>query len=126
MAVIRALNGPKKSVGISALKILVKLLQKSLALARKPAAVDYFEGFGVSGKAAAAAALPEDVKQGHFAVIAVDNGKQKRFVVGLNYLSHPVFLRLLEHAAEEFGFDHQGALSIPCQWSELESILAHS
>jgi SAUR family protein len=33
-------------------------------------------------------------------------------------------LVLLEEAAEEFGFGHEGALSIPCQWREVEKLLA--
>ncbi|XP_021726604.1 auxin-responsive protein SAUR50-like [Chenopodium quinoa] len=68
--------------------------------------------------------VPEDVKDGHFAAVAVDGGEVKRFVVPLRYLTHPMFLALLEKAAEEYGFDHGGALTIPCNPSEIENILA--
>ncbi|KAF8403108.1 hypothetical protein HHK36_011202 [Tetracentron sinense] len=98
----------KKNNGIVKLKIVVKKLQRSLSLGRKTAS-----DFGNS------ASVPEDVKEGHFAVTAVDDGETKRFVVPLSYLTHPAFLRLLEEAAEEFGFDHDGALAVPCRWSEL-------
>ncbi|XP_008789546.1 auxin-induced protein 6B-like [Phoenix dactylifera] len=67
--------------------------------------------------------LPEDVKEGHFAVVAVFDEKPKRFVVSLSCLSHPVFLRWLELAEEEFGFQHEGALAIPCRPSDLEKII---
>ncbi|KAK9283429.1 hypothetical protein L1049_011671 [Liquidambar formosana] len=52
--------------------------------------------------------LPKDVKGGHFAVMAIDNGNPKRFVVHLRYLNYPAFLTLLEQAAKEFGFDQEG------------------
>ncbi|KAF7823352.1 auxin-responsive protein SAUR50-like [Senna tora] len=69
--------------------------------------------------------VPEDVKEGHFAVIAEDIGEMeaKRFVVPLSCLTHPSFLRLLEEAAEEYGFDQEGALTIPCRPKEIERIL---
>ncbi|GLU02535.1 hypothetical protein SLE2022_197820 [Rubroshorea leprosula] len=68
--------------------------------------------------------VPEDVKEGHFAVIAENGEEPRRFVVPLSCLTHPRFLKLLEKAAEEFGFNHDGALTIPCDPSELETILA--
>ncbi|XP_047320962.1 auxin-induced protein X15-like [Impatiens glandulifera] len=68
--------------------------------------------------------IPEDVKEGHLAVVASDNYIQlKRFIVPLGFLRHPSFVRLLEKAEEEYGFDHKGALMVPCQPSELERIL---
>lgn len=67
--------------------------------------------------------VPQDVKEGHFAVIAADGGEMKRFVGALSYLVHPRFLELLDKAAEEYGFDHEGALTIPCPPSELQKIL---
>ncbi|KAJ9554686.1 hypothetical protein OSB04_009300 [Centaurea solstitialis] len=70
--------------------------------------------------------VPEDVKEGHFVVIAadVDQEIRKRFVVPLAYLGRPAFQRLLEKAAEEFGFKHEGALMVPCRPTELEWMLA--
>lgn len=67
--------------------------------------------------------VPEDVKEGHFAVIAVHGNEPQRFVVPLSCLTHPRFIRLLEQAAEEYGFSHEGALAIPCRPAELERIL---
>lgn len=45
--------------------------------------------------------VPNDVKEGHFAVIAVEGEQIKRFIVPLRCLNHPSFLKLLELAAEE-------------------------
>ncbi|CAA0813544.1 SAUR-like auxin-responsive protein family [Striga hermonthica] len=68
--------------------------------------------------------VPDDVKEGHFAVIAEDNHELRRFVVPLSFLTHPSFVRLLEQAAEEYGFDRGGALTVPCKPVELEHILS--
>ncbi|XP_050363136.1 auxin-induced protein 15A-like [Argentina anserina] len=55
-----------------------------------------------------------DVPKGHFAVY-VGEGKKKRFVIPISYLSHPLFLDLLNKAREEYGYDHPtGGLTIPC------------
>ncbi|KAL1298674.1 hypothetical protein HN51_042982 [Arachis hypogaea] len=71
--------------------------------------------------------VPEDVKEGHFAVIAEGGGDDeeapKRLVMPLSCLRNPAFLRLLEQAEEEYGFDHEGALTIPCTPSQLQRIL---
>ncbi|KAK7404778.1 hypothetical protein VNO78_05736 [Psophocarpus tetragonolobus] len=69
--------------------------------------------------------VAEDVKEGHFGVIAKDIVEEpKRFVVPLNCLNDPAFLSLLEKAAQEFGFEQHGALTIPCRPCQLEMILA--
>uniref|UniRef100_A0A5B7AIA5 Uncharacterized protein n=1 Tax=Davidia involucrata TaxID=16924 RepID=A0A5B7AIA5_DAVIN len=117
MGKLRTSSGKKN--GIVKLKIVVEKLQKSLLLRKKSASnANEFEDVNDSTN------VPEDVKEGHFAVLAADDDKLKRFVVPLSYLTHPSFLRLLEQAAEEYGFDHEAALTIPCRPSELERILA--
>ncbi|KVI00099.1 auxin-responsive protein SAUR50-like [Cynara cardunculus var. scolymus] len=98
-------NG-KKNNGIK------KLMQKGLFLTKKRS-----ESF--SGQET----VPKDVKEGHFAVIASDDYNERKFIVPIAYLRCPSFLRLLERAAEEYGFDHEGALMIPCPPSELQWIL---
>lgn len=111
----------KRPTGIVKLKTAVEKLQKiGLLPGRRQESYDDFEdGFWDSQSN-----IPEDVKEGHFAVIAVDGEQLKRFVVPLNCLTHPRFVRLLEQAAEEYGFDQGGALAIPCRPSELERIVA--
>ncbi|XP_010241823.1 PREDICTED: auxin-responsive protein SAUR32-like [Nelumbo nucifera] len=114
----------RRSNGVVNLKVVVEMLQKSLSLTRRLLSYDSDETEAEISDESAQYSVPEDVKEGHFAVIAVDDGEPKRFVVALNYLTHPAFLRLLEQAAEEFGFDQEGALTIPCRPSEIERILA--
>ena len=43
-----------------------------------------------------------------------DGEEQQKFVVPVVYLNHPLFLSLLKQAEEEYGFDHKGAITIPC------------
>ena len=67
--------------------------------------------------------VPEDVKEGHFAVVAMRGEETKRFVVGLDYLTDPAFLKLLEQASEEYGFEQKGTLVVPCSPQELQKII---
>ncbi|PRQ24130.1 putative small auxin-up RNA [Rosa chinensis] len=49
-----------------------------------------------------------------------EDKKQKRFVIPISYLNHPLFQDLFNQAAEEFGFDPptgNGGLRIPCSES---------
>ncbi|KAG6607164.1 Auxin-responsive protein SAUR50, partial [Cucurbita argyrosperma subsp. argyrosperma] len=110
MAMFRTM---KRKIGI---RVVVEKLQRRLSRSRKSINGIHNEDFDMTR-------VPEDVKEGHFAVVAVDGEEAKRFVVPLSCLTHPMFLRLLEEAAEEFGFDHEGALAIPCQPSEVQRIL---
>ncbi|XP_040991116.1 auxin-responsive protein SAUR50 [Juglans microcarpa x Juglans regia] len=110
-------NGKKKN-GIVKLKIVVEKLQRSLSLVKKSSS--NCDKYDINSDMP----VPEDVKEGHFVVNAVEGDEPRRFVVPLSYLTHPTFVRLLEKAAEEYGFDHEGALTVPCRPSELERILA--
>lgn len=57
--------------------------------------------------------LPLDVPKGHFAVYVGEN--RSRYIVPISFLSHPEFQSLLQRAEEEFGFDHDMGLTIPCE-----------
>ncbi|KAB2035971.1 hypothetical protein E1A91_A04G156400v1 [Gossypium mustelinum] len=59
------------------------------------------------------------VPKGHFAVYVGDEEKNKRFVVPISYLKHPLFQALLRQAEEEFGFDYPvRGLIVPCAEEE--------
>ncbi|MBA0829117.1 hypothetical protein Goarm_013740, partial [Gossypium armourianum] len=47
-----------------------------------------------------------NVLKGHFAVYVGDEENNKRLVVPISYLKHPLFQALLNQAEQEFGFDH--------------------
>ena len=83
--------------------------------------MEYFVPLG--GKLQKSLSLFKGVKQGYLVVVATEGWKPERFVVKLGYLNNPEFLKLLKQAEEEFGFSHEGALSIPCQPDDLERII---
>lgn len=56
--------------------------------------------------------LPLDVPKGHFPVYVGEN--RSRYIVPISFLTHPEFQSLLQRAEEEFGFDHDMGLTIPC------------
>ncbi|KAI3460382.1 hypothetical protein Pfo_017045 [Paulownia fortunei] len=66
---------------------------------------------------------PSDVPAGHVAVTV--GSSCKRFVVRTTYLNHPVFVKLLVQAEEEYGFTNTGPLAIPCDESLFEEILRY-
>ncbi|KAL6521067.1 hypothetical protein OROGR_017636 [Orobanche gracilis] len=109
---------------LTSLKLLIKRLQNHLQLSRK---MDVFSrGFNESEGVGTNKMVPDDVKEGHFAIVAKNmnpDEKPTRFVAGLCVLKHPDFLRLLEMAEEEYGFRQRGALAVPCRPEELKRIL---
>ncbi|ONK61252.1 uncharacterized protein A4U43_C08F27780 [Asparagus officinalis] len=64
---------------------------------------------------------PVDVPKGYIPVYV--GIERRRFVIPTAYLGLPVFKLLLEKAEEEFGFDHEGALTIPCEIETFKYIL---
>ncbi|KAI4300306.1 hypothetical protein L6164_033698 [Bauhinia variegata] len=67
--------------------------------------------------------VPDDVTEGHFAVLAIKGEEIKRFIIELDYLNDPAFLGLLDMAEEEYGFRQKGALAVPCRPQEVQRIL---
>ncbi|KAH0646124.1 hypothetical protein KY284_034008 [Solanum tuberosum] len=57
--------------------------------------------------------LPVDVPKGHFAVYVGEN--RTRYIIPISFLSHPEFQCLLRRSEEEFGFDHDMGITIPCE-----------
>lgn len=107
----------KALVMLRLFNVLIEKLQKSISVSA-PREPDQLK------KALeAAAVVPDDVTEGHFAVFAIKGEETKRFVVELDYLTNPAFLRLLEQAKEEYGFSQKGALSVPCRPAELQKII---
>ncbi|KAK4736296.1 hypothetical protein R3W88_010557 [Solanum pinnatisectum] len=64
-----------------------------------------------------------NVPKGCLAVLCVGKEEEKRFVIPMDYLAHQSFQVLLREAEEEFGFQQQGILKIPCQLSLFDKIL---
>lgn len=64
---------------------------------------------------------PPDVPKGYLAVYV--GPELRRFIIPTAYLSHHLFKVLLEKAEEEFGFDHAGGLTIPCEIETFKYLL---
>lgn len=64
---------------------------------------------------------PTTTPRGYLAMYVGE--ERRRFLVKTELLNHPLFSILLEKAEEEFGFDHKGPLSIPCDIALFEHIL---
>lgn len=60
--------------------------------------------------------------KGHFVVYVGD--EMKRFVVPTSYLKNPMFQQLLEKAEEEYGFDNQNGIVLPCDEPTFERLTA--
>ncbi|XP_057833402.1 auxin-responsive protein SAUR21 [Cryptomeria japonica] len=65
--------------------------------------------------------LTQVVPQG---CVAVHVGEeQKRYVIPIVYLYHPFITKLLKETEKEFGFHHQGLITVPCSTDDFEQIL---
>lgn len=63
-----------------------------------------------------------DVPKGCLGVVVGQGEKRQRFVIPVTYVNHPLFGSLLKEAEEEFGFDHDGPISIPCHVDEFRNV----
>ncbi|KAJ0967596.1 hypothetical protein J5N97_024513 [Dioscorea zingiberensis] len=65
--------------------------------------------------------IPKDVPKGHMVVYVGE--EYKRFVIRVSFLEHPLFRALLERAREEYEFNPDSKLCIPCDESIFIAIL---
>nr|GEV52955.1 auxin-responsive protein SAUR71-like [Tanacetum cinerariifolium] len=61
------------------------------------------------------------VPEGHLPVYVGD--EMERFVVSADLLNHPIFINLLNKSAQEYGYEQQGVLRIPCHVILFEQVL---
>jgi hypothetical protein len=57
--------------------------------------------------------LSKDVPKGHCA--AYVSSERSRFIIPTTYLNHSAFRELLEKGEEEYCFEYQMGLTIPCE-----------
>ncbi|KAL6581587.1 hypothetical protein OROMI_007510 [Orobanche minor] len=55
------------------------------------------------------------IPKGCVAITVGQGPDQQRFVIPVMYVNHPLFMDLLKEAEEEYGFDHDGPIIIPCR-----------
>ncbi|KAK7401641.1 hypothetical protein VNO78_13272 [Psophocarpus tetragonolobus] len=68
-------------------------------------------------RSSAAALVPE----GHVPIYVGD--EMERFVVCAELLNHPLFVKLLNDSAQEYGYQQQGVLRLPCRVFVFERVL---
>ncbi|KAL3614882.1 hypothetical protein CASFOL_040543 [Castilleja foliolosa] len=49
--------------------------------------------------------------------------EMERFVVSADLLNHPIFVKLLNKSAQEYGYEQKGVLRIPCHVFLFERVL---
>ncbi|KAI4316913.1 hypothetical protein L6164_024842 [Bauhinia variegata] len=96
----------RKSNKLAQTAVLKQILKRCSSLGKK-------QGYDDQG-------LPLDVPKGHFVVYVGEN--RSRYIVPISFLSRPEFQNLLQQAEEEFGFDHERGLTIPCEQVVFESL----
>ena len=62
--------------------------------------------------------------EGHVPVHVGDGSEAERFLVRAELLGRPALAELLGRAAQEYGYDHQGPLRIPCSPAAFRRALA--
>ncbi|XP_029124756.1 auxin-responsive protein SAUR71 isoform X1 [Cajanus cajan] len=68
-------------------------------------------------RSSSAAVVPE----GHVPIYVGD--EMERFVVCAELLNHPVFVKLLNESAQEYGYEQKGVLRLPCCVLVFERVL---
>ncbi|KAH1064744.1 hypothetical protein J1N35_029731 [Gossypium stocksii] len=58
--------------------------------------------------------------KGHFVVYV--GTEMTRFVIPTSFLNNPVFQQLLDKAAEEYGFNNQNRIVLPCDEFTFQSL----
>ncbi|KAL2512909.1 SAUR-like auxin-responsive protein family [Abeliophyllum distichum] len=96
----------RKSNKLSQTAVLKQIVKRCSSLGKK-------QGYDEEG-------LPLDVPKGHFAVYVGQN--RTRYIIPISFLTRPEFQNLLQRAEEEFGFDHDMGLTIPCEEYVFESL----
>ncbi|XP_057503393.1 auxin-responsive protein SAUR32-like [Actinidia eriantha] len=63
-----------------------------------------------------------EIPRGCVAVVVGQGKEQQRVVVPVIYINHPLFMKLLKEAEEEYGFDQKGPINIPCHVDEFRYV----
>ncbi|XP_059666688.1 auxin-responsive protein SAUR71-like [Cornus florida] len=74
-----------------------------------------------SSKGRHCAARSGGVPEGHLPVYVGE--EMERFVVSAELLNHPIFIKLLNKSAQEYGYEQKGVLRIPCHVLVFERVL---
>lgn len=94
-------------------------LLRSDSQSRRPRRADSFRSVATAKlrRSRARTAVPE----GHVPIYVGD--EMERFVVSAELLNHPIFVKLLNKSAQEYGYEQKGVLRIPCHVFVFERVL---
>ncbi|XP_039132337.1 auxin-responsive protein SAUR32-like [Dioscorea cayenensis subsp. rotundata] len=68
--------------------------------------------------------MPVTPKKGKIGIrVGGNDEEQQRFDVSVEYLSHRLFTGLLREVEEEFGFDHDGPITLSCGVARFRRVL---
>ncbi|XP_057456131.1 auxin-responsive protein SAUR72-like [Lotus japonicus] len=79
------------------------------------------ESFRLSASSRFRRSSSAEVPEGHVPVYVGD--EMERFVVSAELLNHPVFVKLLNQSAQEYGYEQKGVLRLPCHVFVFERVL---
>ncbi|MED6173468.1 Protein SMALL AUXIN UP-REGULATED RNA 51 [Stylosanthes scabra] len=102
--------GLRKSNKISQSAVIKQIMKRCSSLGKKN---NNNNGYDSNNNNYEQHPLPLDVPKGHFAVYVGEN--RTRYIVPISLLGNPEFQCLLRQAEEEFGFEHDMGLTIPCE-----------
>ncbi|GLJ44452.1 hypothetical protein SUGI_0932650 [Cryptomeria japonica] len=63
-----------------------------------------------------------DVPKGCLALYVGRGEEHQRCVIPVEYINHPLFQKLLEETEKEYGFEHKGRITIPCNVSHFNYV----
>ncbi|XP_027337360.1 auxin-responsive protein SAUR32-like [Abrus precatorius] len=66
--------------------------------------------------------IVKDIPKGFLPIKVGQGEEQHKIMVPVMYLNHPLFSQLLKEAEEEYGFDQQGTIIIPCHVEEFRYV----
>nr|CAB3476216.1 unnamed protein product [Digitaria exilis] len=68
-------------------------------------------------------ARKDRVPRGYIPILIVQGEEREKILVSMEHLKQPCFLELLDLAVQEFGYEQQGVLQIPCTVQAFRSII---
>ncbi|KAG2295948.1 hypothetical protein Bca52824_042617 [Brassica carinata] len=79
--------------------------------------------FSILGSTRRSECKHDPVPRGHLAVyVGQKEGDFRRVLVPIVYFNHPLFGELLRESEKEYGFRHEGGITIPCLYSDFQRV----
>ncbi|EOA28052.1 hypothetical protein CARUB_v10024230mg [Capsella rubella] len=81
------------------------------------------KSFGLFRSTRGSEYIPDPVPKGHLVIyVGQKDGDCHRVLVPIVYFNHPLFGELLKQSEKEYGFRHEGGITIPCLYSDFERV----